>query len=892
MTTAPELVRGPDQRPDRAVTRRSADPVVRSRILPGAVPATAVPRPTLVERVDGAATTKKLTLVLAPPGYGKTVLLAQWAAAHPDRPAAWLTAEAGDDAVRFARHLCAALSAVDGRARGALLDRVEDSGRRLGPGFTAAFLADAAAMPSTTVVIDDFHTMANGPLLADVGSLIEHAPPSLHFILAARMDPALPCHRLRLEDELAELRQDELRFGKDDTRELVELLAHRRLSDRQLEQLVGRTEGWCAGIKLAALSLRREPDVDGFLSAFAGDDRHVAEYLTEHVLRHQPAHVRSFLLETSVLQRLTAPLCDAITGRHDGQEVLDHLDRSSLFVSRLDDRREWFRYHPLFRTLLRQHRRDDGGIDEGELLQRAADWHLARDELELGVEYLSKAGATARVLEVARSQGHAMVAKGGLATVVGWVDAVGDVGGEDVVLLRAGLHMLAGDTLIAGALLDDLLARDAVTPGQRLVAEFIRTWSVHDEASPERVVAAAGRTVSGLLTEPADVPDVLGATSTQGIRRVSLLNGGAAAAYQGRTGQARRWTRAASAVVPDHAASDVYAAALEALLDAWGGRLRAAHQQGTRALALASQSGLPAHPEIVLAQLALATVAREQDRVDEARRLLDEAAILLQRGAPGALLGVHVAETALVALASGDGASGLKALVGHRASRSTAPPAVAARLAAAEARVLTAMGDLAGGGQALDRAPLVTPEVASAAVRIAVEQDDIRRASDLLDAWPGAAEPGPTLQRTLWLCIIDDLDGRGEAALARMRPLVTAAQEEGHVRLFMDAGHHALRLVRSLYHAAPTPYLRGLVEAPIPPPLPTPPPVSELVEQFSNRERAVLGYLPSRLSNAEIATQLRISINTVKTHLKHIYRKLGVDDRREAVTTAERLHLL
>jgi LuxR family maltose regulon positive regulatory protein len=864
-------------------------PVVRLRIAPADVPTTEVLRPGLVERVDAAATTRKLTLVIAPPGYGKTVLLAQWVAAKADRRVAWLNAEAGDDADRFARHLCAALGTTDGRSRSALLDRVDLSGRRLGEGFVAAFLADAATMPATIVVLDDFHTMANGPLLTDVGLLIEHAPPNLHFVVAARMDPPLPCHRLRLEDELVELRQDDLLFGEDESRELVELLARRRLSDQQLEQLLGRTEGWCAGLKLAALSLRQEPDVDGFLAAFAGDDRHVAEYLTEHVLRHQSPHVRSFLLQTSVLQRLTPSLCDAVTGSQDSQEVLAHLDRSSLFVSRLDDRREWFRYHPMFRTLLRQHLRDAGEVDERELLQRAADWHLARDELEAGVEYLAKAGADARVLEAARTHGYAMVVRGRLAAVIGWIDSIDGAGGDDIPLLRAGLHMIAGDTVLAGALLDELLARP-LTAGQRLVADFIRTWAVHDEPAPDRVVAAAGRAVSGLLTRPPDIPDVLGITSAEGIRRVSLLNGGAAAAYLGRTGQARRWARAASTVVRDHPPSDVYAAALEALLEAWGGRLRAAHQQGTHALALAEQLGLSGHPETVLAQLALATVAREQDRLDDARRLLDRAAAQLQRVSAGALVGVHVSETALVALAAGDAGDALQALLSDRTARSNAPPGVVARLVAAEARVLAATGDLDGARTALERAPVVTTEVAAAAIRIAVEREELGRASEILETWPSADDPGAALQRSLWQCVTDDLAGRPEEALQRMRPLTAAAQEEGHVRLFFDAGHHALRLVRALYHAAPSPYLRSLVDAPIPPP--TPRAVPALVEQFSNRERAVLRYLPSRLSNAEIAAQLRISINTVKTHLKHIYRKLGVEGRRDAIIAAERLHLL
>jgi LuxR family maltose regulon positive regulatory protein len=890
MTLALEQDAEPGPQRRRRGAPPGTGPVVRSRVVPAAVPATAVLRPALVERLAAGADSKKLTLVIAPPGYGKTVLLAQWVAGRPGRPVAWVTAEAGDDADRFARHLCTALSAVDGRSHDALLGRVDGTGRRLGAGFMAALFEDVATMGDTVVVIDDLHTMANGPLLADLGLLVENGPGNLHFVLATRMDPPLPCHRLRLADELAELRQEDLLFRADDARELVGLLAHRRLSDQQLEHLLDRTEGWCAGVKLAALSLRQEPDVDGFLAAFAGDDRHVAEYLTEQVLRHQPPRIRSFLLETSVLQRLTASLCDAVTERQDGEELLDHLDRSSLFVSRLDDRRVWFRFHPLFRTLLRQHLRLEGG-DERALLRRAAAWHLARDETELGMDYLIKAGGSAEVLEAARTQGYDMVAQGRLAAVVRWVDAVGSFGGNDVVLLRAGLHMLAGNTLLAGALLDDLDVRVDLTAGQQLTADFIRTWAVHDEPDPAKVVAAAGRALAAVRNPPEDLPDVLGATSPDGIRRVSLLNGGAAAAYQGRTAQALRWARAASSVVPEHARSDVYAAGLEALLGAWAGRFRDAHQLGTRALALAEQSGAPGHPEAVLGHLALVTVARAQDRLEEAERLLDEATVGLQRTTPGALLGVRAAEAALLAVARGDDSTALTALRHHRTEGAATPPGVAARLVAAEAEVLIANGDLLGAAQTLERSPLPTSEGAAAAVRIAVEQDDLERATEVLRAWPGTIEPGPARQRELWACIVEDLGGRPESAQERLRPLVAAAHEEGHLRLFLDAGHHALRLARTLYHASPSPYLRQLVDAPIPPP-PVVHRVPALVEQFSNRERAVLRYLPSRLSNAEIAAQLRISINTVKTHLKHIYRKLGVDGRRDAIAAAERLHLL
>ena len=261
-------------------------------------------------------------------------------------------------------------------------------------------------------------------MLNEFDSIIEHAPPSLHLLISTRVDPALRYHRLLVRDEVAELRQGDLAFDRAEARKLIGLIARCQLSDAQLDTLVARTEGWVAGLQLAALSLRGCRDVDHFVETFAGDDRHVADYLTEQVLGRESPSTRQFLLRTSVLDRMSASLCDHITGEHDGQAMLERLDRGSMFIIRLDNRRQWFRYQQLFRTLLRHHLRAQDADLEPVLLERAADWHFARDDVETAIDYLIAGRAWERVLEAAFAHGQAMYEQGRAATVAGWIETV------------------------------------------------------------------------------------------------------------------------------------------------------------------------------------------------------------------------------------------------------------------------------------------------------------------------------------------------------------------------------------------------------------------------------------------------------------------------------------
>jgi LuxR family maltose regulon positive regulatory protein len=876
------------------------DPATSSEPVAGNEPVAEMPdavvfRHELVHRFT-AAVAKKLVVVVAPPGYGKSVLIGQWARTVRSRRIAWMAVGPAGDPSGFARRLCAAMSAVDGRPRERIADQVPFGGEQLGQPFLSAFLADVRTISPTVLVLDDLPVAENGALLAELASLIDQAPPQLHFVVAARMDPPLRHHRLRMSDQFAEFRQDDLVFEPAHAREMIRLIAHREVTDDQLALLLERTEGWGAGLQLAALSLRHVTDVDRFVGDFAGDDRHVAEYLTAHVLEHLSPDVRRFLLETSMLDQLSAPLCDAVTGRHDAKEMLERLAVGALFVTRVTGRRGWFRYHQLFRTLLQHRLRESDGTVEAVLLERAADWHFANGDIETAVDYLCAAGANDRILTAIQMYGHALHATGRMASAVRWLDCTTPPAGRrrtGYLLLGAAVSMLAGDVARADARLAEVEADPATGPGDRTVADVIRTWSVHDCGRPETVTAAVGRVLTRLdTTDPVEIRDVMNMITPDAVRQMVLVNGAVAAAYAGRSLQARVSIRGARAEPRRLVAAEIEGLGTAALLDAWGGRLRSAQQQGARALAIADQSAVSSHPSTIAARLALAQVARERSALDQARTHQDVAATLIQRSHRSVLQALLATEAASLLGASGDPGRALTALAQQRLDSPAMPAAVGARRDAVIARLMATVGDPRGALQLLGRGPYGHVELVAAAVRATVELGDLDAARRLLDTWPHDDEPGNRIQFTLWQCIVDDITSDGGGTDPRLVDVFAAGRREGHVRLYLDAGHHALRLVRAHYHGHPTPYLRQLVDAAHPGPQASPLSASELVEQLTGREFEVLRYLATTLDNAEIAAEIGVSVNTLKTHLKHIYRKLGVERRRTAIVEAERLHLL
>ena len=392
-----------------------------------------VPRPRLAQRLDEGRG-RGLVLACAPAGYGKTVLLAEWIRRGRHR-VAWLSLDAGDnDPARFWRHAVAALD----RARPGISERM---GPLLGPPappsfepLVTALINELAGQPDADeallLVLDDYHVISSPLVHESLGFLLEHRPPGLQLALTSRSDPPLGLARLRARGQLTELRAGELRFTPPEAAALLQQVAAgpggarpgAPLPDAVAAALAARTEGWAAGLQLAGLSLRGRSDVDGFVAAFTGSHRYVLDYLAEEVLEHQPEQARTFLLETSVLERLSGSLCDAVTGRPGSQALLEEAERAGLFVVPLDEVRGWWRYHHLFADLLRARLQAEQPGRVPELHRNAAAWYAERGLADDAIRHAVAAGEmtwAARLIERNFDAAHSL--RGEAATVQRWL---------------------------------------------------------------------------------------------------------------------------------------------------------------------------------------------------------------------------------------------------------------------------------------------------------------------------------------------------------------------------------------------------------------------------------------------------------------------------------------
>ena len=317
-----------------------------------------VARPRLIKRLDRGAESK-LTLFSAPAGFGKTTLLAEWlaAASADERPAAWLSIDQEDNhPTSFWTYLTTALQTVQPEVGASAVALLQSPQPPPIESLLTVLLNEVGAIANEIVlVLDDYHLVEEREIQEGMAFLLDHLPPQLHLVIASRADPALPLARLRARGDLVELRAADLRFLPEEAAAYLNEMMGLELTAQDPAALEVRTEGWIAGLQLAALSMQGREDIPGFIRAFAGDNRYIIDYLVEEVLQRQPEPVRNFLLQTSILDRLSGPLCDAVTGQEDSKGLLEALERGNLFVVPLDDKRHWYRYHHLFGEVLQAH---------------------------------------------------------------------------------------------------------------------------------------------------------------------------------------------------------------------------------------------------------------------------------------------------------------------------------------------------------------------------------------------------------------------------------------------------------------------------------------------------------------------------------------------------------
>ncbi len=894
-------------------------PVIETKFFRPAPRAGAVRRPALVGRLSGGG---PVVLVSAPAGFGKTTLLSRWLAGADtpwpvtaDPTVAWVSLDEGDrDAASFWTHVLTAMDrAVPGVGSGALA--LLQAGHAPAEPVLAGVLNELSVLPgAVTVVLDDYHR-ADGPAVRPgMNYLIDHLPPQLRLVVSTRADPGLPLARLRARGQLTEIRAADLRFTMAEATTYLTDVAGLRLTTADITTLEERTEGWVAALQLAALSLTDRSDAARFIAGFAGDDRFVVDYLVEEVLDRQPEHVRRFLLTTSILDRLTGPLCDAVTGGSDGRATLEQLDRANLFVVPLDDRRRWYRYHHLFADVLRTHLTDDRET-VAELHRRASRWYDGAGEPVAAVRHALAAGDVDRAADLVELAVPGLRRQRREVTLRRWIDDIPAA----VVDRRPVLAMGFIGALMASNEFGDVERR--LHRIERLLeaaaTDRPADWVVIDELEFARLPAAVETYRSALALlggDPAGTLDHARRAAALAPERDDLTLASAAALAglaSWRLGDLdaahRSYTDAAAGLHRAGYISDVLACSIAlADLESTRGRLGQAHQTYEHGLDLAKQHdrGMRGVQDmhVGLSRIALErhdlTAAAEHlrhcDDLGEETGLPQNAhrrrvALALLRDAQGDL------DTALRLLAEAE-----QLYTGDFSPDVQPIPALRARLLAAHGRWEPAIqwahqhGVTANGEvsylREYEHVTLATVLLAeNAPARL---PDVVALLERLLAAARAGGRDGTVIEVLALLAVARHRQGDDGEALTVLRRALAMAEPEGYVRTVTAAGPAMTALLARLRRADPeSAYLRRLLGG-SGTPAPARAAQDGLVDPLSARELDVLRLLAGELDGPGIARHLVVSLNTVRTHTKNIYAKLGVTSRRAAVRRAHELSLL
>jgi LuxR family transcriptional regulator, maltose regulon positive regulatory protein len=859
-------------------------------------PAHAVDRPALRRQLDEALD-RPLTLIVAPAGAGKSVLLTQWAATHPDLAFVRMDlTPSDDDPVRFCQRLFRALGAASPDA-GELGSVVSVRGAGLGPALLELVVSNLAGSPETVIVFDDLHQLSNAELIADLGHLVALVPDNVHLVLSTRVDPPIAWSRHRLLLGLTEIRQAELAFDGADSSRLLERITGLQLTSDQVDALVTRTEGWATGLQLAGMMLRLHGDPERFIAQFSGSDRLIADYLSEEVLGAQPESRRRLLLHISVLDEMCADLVSCLTGEAGAQQVLEDLERESMFLVPLDDRRQWFRFHHLFRDLLRFRLRAEEPGAEARLLGQAADWHLRRGEVGPAVEYLTRAERWPDALDLIMARGSEVFERGEMATVIRWIGAVPENARSkrrDISLLLGVLMGAEGQAPGAEDVLRRVVADPGASPGERACAQVflasLAQWRPNPDTSVQMAVHALAL-LAGLDSD--QIPNLMNLSDPQSLETMALISGGRAHFLAGHMEQARQWLdRGLTSSGAAYSVWRVSGLGSLSLLEAWTGRVERAEALADEALAIARDVGTLSHPSTADAYLAVSLAALERGEPRRAALSLREGTLRAEANRRTPLIWVARLQTAL--LQAADGHPDLAGATIHSARHETGappPPVVADGLVALRSRLLRVAGAPHDAWRALKDTELDTPPLVFEGTACALALGHLDWASKILDGvpLPGAGEPLPQVERQVLSAWLASAEGQPQRAGKLLEGAMDVAEGHGLIEVFVRGGPAVVRLVDELTDDQPA--FREAVLARAREAM-APAPRSDLADPLTDRELEILSYLPSRFTNTELAAHCYVSVNTIKTHMAHIYRKLEVANRNEAIVRARELGLL
>ncbi len=879
-----------------------------------------VSRPRLIERLNEGLH-RKLTLISAPAGFGKTTLVTAWLEGIK-RPTAWLSLDEGEnDTTRFLIYLIASVQTIDPTLGEGVLHALQSSQPPPAEAMLVALLNDLASNKYPFfLVLDDYHVIEAQSVDLALTYFIEHLPPHMHLVITTRSDPHLPLARLRAQDYLTELRAADLRFTSSEAGAFLTQVMGLTLSAQDIARLSDRTEGWVAGLQFAALSLQGNPDIPGFIQAFAGDHRYIVDYLVEEVLQRQPELVRTFLLQTSILDRLSGPLCDAVTGQKEGSAQLEALERGNFFIVPLDDRRHWYRYHHLFADVLAIHLLAEQPSQVSILHRRASEWYERHGSVDDAIRHALTAEDFERAANLIELAIPEMCKSRQDTTLLGWLKALP----EELFHFRPVLSVGYAYALLASGELEAVHARlrDAerwldITTDTNALAPSTEMVVVDEEQFRQLPVliavyraahAQALGDVSNTIKYARQVLDLVPDEDSLGRGAATALLGLASWVSGDLDTAHRTFADGIASVQRAGNISDAISGII-ALADirVAQGHLHEAMRTYKRSLQEVMASDEPALRGTADLYVGMSELHREQNDLDVAEQLLLTSKELGERtGFPQNWSRWYVA-LARIREAQGNLDSALDLL--HEAERlyvrdffpNVRPVAAhVPRVWAVQGRLGEALGWVREQGLSAQDDLTYLREfeyITLARVLLARSKSDhsLLEVMGLLSRLLKAAQDGERTGSVIEILVLQALAHQMQrnlpAALMALQQALLLAEPEGYVRMFVDEGPPMMVLLEeAAKHGIAPNYVHQLLTTLVSTSDRTPV-KQDLIDPLSERELEVLRLLRTDLDGPEIAHELIVSLNTVRTHTKNIYSKLGVNNRRAAIRRAEELHL-
>jgi LuxR family maltose regulon positive regulatory protein len=870
----------------------------------------------LIERLNEGIT-GKLILICAPAGFGKTTILSDWVR-QINMPVAWLSLDKEDNELsRFLVYLISALQTIeDGLGKTVQVMLQTPQPLPIESILTELINEVTTLSQDFILILDDYHVVEDNTIHEALTFLLDNLPPAMHLVITSRSDPLLQIPSLRAKGQITELRIENLRFTTQETTRFLNQVMGLALSEDDVAALESRTEGWIAGLHLAALSMQDSQDASGFISAFTGDDRYVVDYLVDEVLARRPEGTREFLLLTSVLDRMTGPLCDAVAGQEGGQDILERLEQANLFVVPLDNRRQWYRYHNLFADVLHHRLRRTWPDRIPELHRRASVWYEAQGDAGEAFRHALAAGDPERAANIIEPIGMKMIVESRLSRLLGWLAKLPDeliaarpwlcVSGAWANLLTGQMGDVERLLQFAEIILSETTSKALADHSQiyghvTTIRAFFARWREGDitrsielsqEASKyvprDSVIARSALALNlgianleiGELTAAASSLDEAQSVAQKGNMHYVAL---AASYYLGQV-QVRQGYL--------HQAAKTYRQALQLGIK-WGG-------------------GLPL-PATGYAHVGLSQVLYEWNDLNESLIHLTRGIELGERANEASIMLDGTLTLIELKRAQGEMIAASEALdrVQEILSKSTRAQ-VSSQLSAQQAQLWLAQDNLAAALRwARERENPIDDEVhyarmpeylALSRVRIAQGRGQaggshLTDVSILLARLLEKAEAAGWTGSVIVILALQAMafQARGEAnqAILALDRSLSLGEPDGYVRVFMGEGEPMAALLREAASRGIFPaYIERVLASfePVAAPAQAPTTAS-LIEPLSERERQVLQLLKTELSSPEIARELVVSVNTVRFHTKNIYRKLDVTNRRVAVRRAEELGL-